>query len=207
MIENFNKFYKEIQQTSDIRMQIYEAKRLYELSLRASSLNGYFAEVGVYKGGSAQFIAEGKSSSQHFILFDTFRGFTKKIGRVKLKGDFWEFDDGELRGSINEVKKIMQKYSNIIFREGIFPDTVKGIENTDFALVHLDCDFYQSIKDGFEFFFPRLVNNGFIVLHDWNNKNCRGIRTAFQEYFEGKENYKIESISTNQPIIIKCSQS
>ena len=40
-------------------------------------------------------------------------------------------------------------------------------EDMVFALVHLDCDLYAPMRAGLEFFYPKLVPGGFMIIHDY----------------------------------------
>ncbi len=69
-----------------------------------------------------------------------------------------------------------------IVREGFFPETAIGLEDKKFCLISLDCDLYQPIYDGLNFFYPRLVKGGYILIHDYNfamYKDCKTAVTRF----------------------------
>lgn len=155
-------------------------ERLVSVSRTALSLKlkGDVAEVGVYKGGSALTLAEAFDSSKKTLyLFDTFEGIPYSDSRI----------DGHKQGDFNDVSfesttKLFADYEAEI-RKGIFPKTTQGLENKLFCCVHIDTDVYQSIKDCIEFFYPRLVDGGFLVFDDWEWQYCRGVKKAIEEYF------------------------
>lgn len=63
----------------------------------------------------------------------------------------------------------------------IFPETCKGIDDT-FALVSLDADLFKPMYEGLKFFYPRMENGGYIILHDYNNKQYKGTKEAVRMY-------------------------
>ena len=52
-------------------------------------------------------------------------------------------------------------------RAGFFPSTTDGLEDLEFAWVHLDADLYESTLDGLRWFGPRTVKGGYILIHDY----------------------------------------
>lgn len=75
----------------------------------------------------------------------------------------------------------MPNPENIIIKKGFFPDTAEDIEDT-FCFVHLDMDIYQSTMDGLQFFWPKMVEQGVIMLDDYHNDHCPGVKKAVDEF-------------------------
>ena len=70
---------------------------------------------------------------------------------------------------------------------GYFPGTQDQIPiAVRFAFVHLDCDLYKPFKAGLEFFYPRLVKGGFLVMHDYSSLWWDGVEKAIDEFFAEK---------------------
>ena len=65
--------------------------------------------------------------------------------------------------------------------KGFFPESAKDI-NDKFVLVSLDADLYEPIYNGLEFFYPKLVSGGYILIHDFNNDAYPGSRRAVEEF-------------------------
>ena len=55
-----------------------------------------------------------------------------------------------------------------------------------FKLVHLDVDIYESYKNALEFFYPRMVRNGVIVMDDYGSKFCLGAKKAIDRFMSYK---------------------
>ena len=160
---------------------------------------GNFAEGGVYKGGVAFFLAQHCKNEVH--LFDTFVGIPNAVEELDnhLNGDFADvtfFDE-----CLNELVR----RPTVIFHVGIFPSTAEDLDFEKFSFVHLDGDTYQTTIDGLNFFFPRMVKGGIIILDDYNWDMCPGVNKAVDEFNDFNEfhqffEYKGEAIG-NQYII------
>lgn len=148
------------------------------------------AELGVYKGDFAKYMNK-LFPDRKLYLFDTFEGFEE----TKLKSyvdSRWKtvmetsHVDLYKNDSIQLVLQKMKYPENCVIRKGFFPDTAEKIDDV-FAMVSLDVDIYQTTKDGLEFFYPRMQKSGIIMIHDYNNSNCVGVKKAVDE-FAVKEN-------------------
>lgn len=51
-----------------------------------------------------------------------------------------------------------------------------------YALVSIDCDLYMPILEGLRYFYPRVNRGGYIMLHDYNAPELRGVRQAVLDY-------------------------
>lgn len=50
-----------------------------------------------------------------------------------------------------------------------------------FVFVSLDVDLEDSIYEGLNYFYPRLVHGGYIFVHDYTSK-CLGVEVAVDKY-------------------------
>ncbi|MBE5863054.1 MAG: methyltransferase [Lachnospiraceae bacterium] len=150
------------------------------------------AEAGVFKGDFAWIINE-KFPECEMFLYDTFEGFEKKDildefnhsfteeGKLKrLNGHF-----GNLAGSPEKrIEAVMSKlkYKDTChLRKGYFPDSANDEKEKRWIFVSLDMDLYQPMKAGLFYFWPNIVDGGFIFVHDYNNKDFWGIKEAVSE--------------------------
>ena len=137
------------------------------------------AEAGVYRGEFA------KSINQYFpnsplYLFDTFEGFNNL--------DFVHEEDESLldanhfkNTSVEHVIDRMPFASNCLIRKGYFPETTVDIHD-DFIFVSLDLDLYKPTLDGLIFFYPKLVQGGCILIHDYFMASYPNVKKAVEEY-------------------------
>ena len=83
--------------------------------------------------------------------------------------------------------------------KGTFPESGKGIIDKKFCFVHLDVDLYKSTIDSLRFFFPKMVEGGIILIHDYHSD---GIQKAFKE-FKNENNIYLIELTGSQAMIIK----
>jgi predicted O-methyltransferase YrrM len=169
---------------------------LYQLAKSAAHQDGAFAEVGVFKGGTAWLMAAA-APSKTIHLFDTFSGLPPHDASIDghVEGEFSET-------SLESVQDFLAGYPNVEFHQGFFPATAGPVENTKFSLVSVDGDLYQTTKDALEFFYPRLVSGGVMVFDDYEWEGCLGVKKAIFEFLEGRPEEPIVT-ARYQSILIK----
>jgi len=149
--------------------------------LKKRKVQGDFAELGVYKGDSAE-VLHLMDEDRNFHLFDTFSGFQQKdLANETGKAAGYtphHFADT----SLDSVKKKLNS-NRFVFYPGDFSLTQSKAENLTFALVNMDADLYVPTKAGLSFFYPRLSPGGVIFVHDYN-PDWPGIVKAVDEFAE-----------------------
>lgn len=157
-------------------------------------LPGYAAEVGVYKGGTARLIAQ--NFNKKIVLADTFEGMPE-VTELDLhrKGDFADT-------SVEHVMSVVQADVKIL--KGLAPKTlIDGLhKDAPFSFVHLDVDIYTSVKECLEYFYPKMVERGVIIIDDYNEPDCPGAKKAVDEFLADKPEKLIETIQS-QAMFIK----
>ena len=122
--------------------------------------------------------------NDNFYLLDTFEGFSEKDfdkekevgGANAKKSDFFYT-------SLEFVKTQMPFLEKCHFVKGYFPETVTQIPpNENFKFVNIDVDLYQPIFAGLEWFYPRLVKGGVILIHDYFHPFYTGAKKAVDEF-------------------------
>ena len=164
-------------------------QRMYmirNLLLSTKALTGDWAECGVFKGASSLIIAEYNrrykllkpGCSLH--LFDSFEGLAEPAaedaGTNMVKGDYL--------GGENEVKKNLAGYESIVYHRGWIPDRFSEVADRRFSFVHIDVDFYEPVRDSLDFFLPRMVSGGIVVLDDYGCQQTPGALRAADEVAE-----------------------
>lgn len=160
-----------------------ERYHLWTTARRVAGRPGAFAELGVYRGGSARILCEVKGDAP-LHLFDTFAGMpavNPATDGAFRAGDFAD-------GTLERVQTYLRGYSNVHFHPGFFPGSAAGFGPSFpvFQFVHLDVDLYQSTLDGLRFFYPRLAPGGILLSHDYGDPTVPGVRRAFDEFMRGK---------------------
>lgn len=169
--------------------------------LKSKNIVGSFAELGVYKGDSANIIHL-MDPTRDFHLFDTFEGFQKKDLEVESGKAATYTKHNFADTSIERVKQKLRS-EKFIFHKGYFPETITMIKDERFALVSIDADLYNPTKTGLEFFFPRLSPGGVIIVHDYN-PDWPGILSAVDEFTKAIESPIVPlNDSDNSVLILK----
>jgi len=159
---------------------------IVELSNSVAQLPGDVCEVGVWRGAVGIIFGEiFKDKTVH--LFDTFEGipFHDEIyDNTHRQGDFGRQDEhGRGHTEYEEVKDTLSIYPNILIHKGVFPhETAQVVADKKFCFVHLDVDVYQSYKECLEFFYPRMVEQGLILLDDYKFSTCAGATVAIDNF-------------------------
>ena len=151
--------------------------------LREKSVEGDFAEVGVFKGNSAK-VLHLLAPERRLWLFDTFEGFAdgdvERERAVVKRRDF-------ANTSLDRVRSFIGQSPRLEFVPGKFPETAARVpEDARFALVHLDCDLYAPTRAAMEFFYPRLTRGGLLVVHDYASGHWPGVVRAVDEFLADK---------------------
>ena len=95
----------------------------------------------------------------------------------------------------------MKYPENCCICKGFFPESAKGVEDT-FLFVNLDADLYAPTLAGLEFFYPRMVKGGIILVHDYFSKAFFGAKDAVREFCK-KENIPYLPIGDTLSIAIR----
>lgn len=148
--------------------------------LKEQNIKGAFAELGVYQGTTAAFIHE-MDPSRDFHLFDTFQGFDAKDLKQEDASEAKYATSNFSDTSLEEVKQKMGSSDRIHYHMGFFPDTTSELPDQTYAFVHLDADLYAPTLDALHFFYPKLVNGGVIMIHDYHH-TWPGVRKAVDEF-------------------------
>ena len=138
---------------------------------------GDIAEIGVYRGESALFIAE-KTRDCRLLLFDTFRGMpAEMITRPLDNENANRFGDTSLAQVVDRLEKHLDR---IDFRQGVFPETITPTDGP-FKFVHIDVDLYLSTLAALDFASRRLSPGGRILCDDYCGSTLGAIR-AIDEF-------------------------
>ena len=171
-------------------MPRYYFFRLLAEQIAKESIKGDVAELGVYKGNTAVLLAEiARDSGTNAFLFDTFGGFSAQdlVGIDADKTSGAQFDDT----SLQRVRDIVGD-ANTFYIKGRFPESLSQVPaDLKFSVVHIDCDLYAPFRAALDYFYPRLMSGGFLVMHDYSSGSWDGAESAVDEFFTGKPEHII----------------
>ena len=152
-----------------------------------NDIRGDFVECGCARGGSAALLGLAlRQMDLHRPLwvFDTFEGLPAPASNDP---DFEIADlyKGTCKGSIEEVHELftrLQIADDVHFVKGLFQDTLPSAEVTQIALLHIDGDWYESVKVCLESLYDKVAPGGFIQFDDYGY--WEGARKAVDEFFK-----------------------
>ena len=166
---------------------------LYETveSAAKEGLAGAIVECGVWNGGSAAVMAladreaRGPSAAPRPVwLFDSFEGLPppkEKDDRKALEHYF----EGMNKGSIEAVKRVFTNLKlpleRLTITKGWFEQTLPKAELPATAILHIDADWYDSVKVVMETCYPKVVPGGYVILNDYGF--WEGCDRAVEDYF------------------------
>ena len=168
---------------------------LYPLVREANALSlpGDIVECGVWNGGSAAIMGmaclddQNRNPMRNLWLFDSFRGLPPPGERDEKRARDSYFE-GWCKGDVEKVVKIFHRLGvpleNVKIIEGWFDSKLAATDIKAIALLHIDVDWYESVKVVLEKLYDRVVEEGFIVLDDyWTWSGCQA---AVEDYLREK---------------------
>lgn len=175
---------------------------LREYAKLSNALPGDIAECGCYVGTSAFFMAQ-VSTHGTLYLFDSFQGLSAPDTADKnTTADVMPWAAGDLSTSEAILRNNLSRFDKIEVLSGWIPERFNEVADRQFRLVHIDVDLYKPTRDSLEFFYPRLVKGGFIVMDDYGFKNCPGATRAADE-LAASHGAEILLLTTGQGVITK----
>jgi hypothetical protein len=147
--------------------------------LRANAIAGAVVEFGVHRGASLALLAR-RAAGRDLYGLDTFAGMP-----APSEHDSAQFAEGQFGCSTALVRETLAaanvKPERPTLVAGLFADAdpIDG----PVALVHLDCDLYQSAVDGLRLVDP--VDGAVVLIDDWYCHRARpdmGVRRAWSEW-------------------------
>lgn len=163
----------------------YATLELIIEQIKENKVIGDLAELGVFRGEFSKHL-NSEFPDRKLYLFDTFEGFAKEdvdidiakgYSEKQLFGEVNNFEDT----SVDLVLGKMRYRDSVHIRKGYFPDTIPQEEIT-YALVSIDCDLYVPILEGLRYFYPRVNSGGYIMIHDYNTIDLKGVKHAVYDY-------------------------
>lgn len=192
---------------SKYKVQLYtsECMQICSAVISTAKIPGDIAEVGVYRGGSAELICNFKGN-KNLYLFDLFEEGLRDVEHIDNKSFYEkEYNTLELKNGMYAfqeklVKERLKSYPNVYTFKGYFPETADVIKKKTFSFVNLDVDTYKSTLACLNFFYPRMSPGGIIISHDYFG--VEGVKKAFQEFFDNQIEPLIE-LSGTQVLVVK----
>jgi predicted O-methyltransferase YrrM len=163
--------------------------RLCELARRIERemVPGAIVECGVYKGGGAAVMTACASAARDVFLFDSFEGLPPPGAR---DGELARsrYAEGWCAGSEDEVRALFERLGlfgpRVHLVKGWFRDTFPRTTVGSIALLHVDADWYDSVRLCLERFWDDLAPGGFVVFDDYGR--WEGCTQAVDEFLAAR---------------------
>jgi hypothetical protein len=167
-----------------------------EMLERVAGVDGDLVECGVSIGhGLLLFLLLGEliAVNRRVYGFDSFEGFPEcTVPDTRTDGSFY-VQQGDYRTSIPMVERVLrdgQVSDEVIdghlrLVKGFFDQTLPLYEGR-IALLHLDCDLYESYRVCLAHLYDRVVPGGIIMFDEYEDHNFPGARRAVDEFFADK---------------------
>lgn len=179
---------------------------LVQVAEAVRRLPGSTAECGVFRGIGSALVCRAldgtyAADDAHFA-FDAFEGLPAPVEADQIGGDDQWWTEGDLKSEEAGVAALLSPFSHAQIKAGWIPDRFSEVGDRRFRLIHIDVDLHDPTRDSIDFFFPRLVPGGMMLLDDHGIVSCPGARAAAEEYF-AKTGDPIIELPTGQALIVK----
>lgn len=153
------------------------AEQLMSACAEAVGLDGDWAEIGVFRGGSAFLLSQWR---KHLHLFDTFCG--TPVSTCQTWEPYFLASPTFDKTSLDEVRELLAG-QRVQWYRGVFPQTwTDDLAERRYSLLHFDADTYQCLRDALSRFWPRLVPGGIVLIDDWGRRETPGVIKAALEF-------------------------
>lgn len=165
--------------------------------MHESKVLGDYYEFGVASGRSTVAAIRaaalyGEPCAQHFRLFDSFEGLPElqgvDVGSEQFRGGDYAFTQAQVIDHL-EQRGVWDRW-RVTFYPGWFDRSLTPALQADLAdhpaaIVHVDCDLYESARPIFAFLGPLLQVGTILLVDDYNcfkASNQKGLRRALREW-------------------------
>jgi len=187
-------------------------ERLFE---RIRGIEGDIVECGVGAGDSLIMlciIAKREGMGRRVWGFDSFEGFPEPTAEDESTRNL---QAGERRSDIGLVRQrlllagldehFVNRQATLV--KGFFQDSLHLFRGKQIALLHLDCDLYQSYKVCLETLYPQVQTQGIIAFDEYVNTmqliSFPGAQKAIDEYLGETHSLILSDKETGQYYLVK----
>ena len=164
---------------------VFRLRNIADLSkiVIAENIAGDFIETGVWRGGACilmRGILKAYGDTQRKVyLADSFSGlpppnpekYAADAGQTAHTFDYLAVSRQMVEDNFRAYDLLDEQ---VVFVEGWFKDTLPNLAPSQFALIRLDGDLYESTIQALESLYPKLSVGGFVIIDDYGSwQSCR----------------------------------
>ena len=172
----------------------------------AAALRGDFVECGVHRGflsAAIMHLLGWENEARTFWLLDTFQGLVdKQIADTERKLGRRAGAEGSYEECYEAVVRVFSKYPNVRIVRGAIPDTLAQAAPDQVAYLHVDMNCAAPEIAAAEWFWPRLVPGGVVLLDDYAYAGFTPQREAWNAWAKIRS-VAILSLPTGQGLLLK----
>jgi len=150
--------------------------------VRQFSIPGDIVECGTFRGGTAALMALACDFSRHVWMFDSWEGMPEPTA-----DDPAPAAKGGCAVNMTDVFNFLTSVGvmkNGTMTKGWFKDTFPLHKVKQIAVLHVDCDWHDSVKDTLDTFYDLVVPRGVIQVDDYGH--WAGARKATDDFFKAR---------------------
>jgi O-methyltransferase len=136
---------------------------------------GDFVECGSYNGFSAKILAANCKQTLH--LFDSWQGISKLS-----EFDNKYYETQKWICNLEDIQNNLSGFDNIKYYKGWYPDKFGEVDK-EISLLHIDASIYHSTKLSLEYFWPKLIKGGYLIVN-FHEDYSTGAKKAVLEKFD-----------------------
>jgi hypothetical protein len=141
-------------------------------------------------------------------VFDTFEGIPAPTSEDPDR-QIAELYTGAFVGTIDEVSTSFRRLDILLqtrLIKGLFDDTLRSANIGPIAVLHIDGDWYASVKTCLESLYDRVVDGGVIQFDDYGY--WQGARKAVDEFLAKRSiSHRLERLDYSGRQLIKCADT
>ena len=138
---------------------------------------------GVLRGEFAKEI-NATFPTSNLYLFDTFEGFDRRDIEIEKGRGFSISTVGHF--AITSEKMVMDQMPHpelVHIRKGYFPESIDDSDSENrYIFINLDFDLYNPTLEGLRYFYPRMIERGIILIHDFYHMNYKAVPEAIKSF-------------------------
>lgn len=180
------------------RLYRQSAGRLFyfrEMVERVAGVDGDVVECGVSIGHGLLFftlLADLTGRPRRVFGFDSFEGFPDPTAEDRRGDGAFTVARGVYSSRMDVVHKVLAdgrvsaaQAALLRLVPGFFEKTLAGYDGR-IAILHLDCDLYESYRTCLTALFDKVVPGGLVMFDEYEDANFPGAKRAVDEFFAGR---------------------